>query len=64
MADNKNSEKCAHPSCNCPAAKDSKFCGALCEANAGRADIICSCGHTGCASASQTFTAGAGYPVY
>jgi hypothetical protein len=64
MAD-KKTEKCAHPSCNCPAAKDSKFCGTLCEANAGRADIICSCGHAGCATAAAlTFTAGAGYPIY
>jgi hypothetical protein len=58
----KQTEKCAHPSCNCPPAKDSKFCGALCEGNAGRADIICACGHTGCATA--TFAAGGNYPAY
>jgi hypothetical protein len=65
MAD-KKTEKCAHPSCNCPAAKGSKYCGALCEGNAGRADIICSCGHEGCATAATfTFTAGAGgHPMY
>jgi hypothetical protein len=60
----KKTDKCAHPSCNCPRAKDSKYCGALCEANAGRADIICACGHAGCATAA-TFTAGAGgHPMY
>jgi hypothetical protein len=47
MADNKT-EMCAHPSCNCVAVKDSKYCGTLCEGNAGRADIICGCGHAGC----------------
>jgi hypothetical protein len=24
-------EKCAHPGCNCPAAKGNKYCGAYCE---------------------------------
>ncbi|HZL57920.1 MAG TPA: hypothetical protein VFC21_12590, partial [Bryobacteraceae bacterium] len=39
MADQKN-ETCAHPSCNCAAAKDSKYCSTVCEGNEGRADII------------------------
>ena len=30
-------EKCAHPGCNCPAASDSKYCGAYCEARRSRA---------------------------
>lgn len=47
MAD-KSKEKCAHPSCNCAPAKGSKYCGALCEGNAGRADILCGCGHPAC----------------
>jgi hypothetical protein len=51
MAD-KQSKTCAHPSCNCPPAKDSKYCGTLCEASAGRADIICGCGHVGCEAAA------------
>ncbi len=56
MADKKR-EKCAHPSCNCMAAEDSKYCGALCEGNAGRVDIICGCGHALCkASAQATVT--------
>ncbi|HEX4274758.1 MAG TPA: hypothetical protein VHZ74_05360 [Bryobacteraceae bacterium] len=52
MADNKT-EKCAHPSCNCMAAKDSKYCGALCEGNAGKPDIICGCGHAACEATAR-----------
>jgi hypothetical protein len=48
MADNKQTETCAHPSCNCRAAEDSKYCSTLCEGNAGTPDIICNCGHAGC----------------
>jgi|HubBroStandDraft_3_1064219.scaffolds.fasta_scaffold1396466_1 hypothetical protein len=48
MAD-KNTETCAHPSCNCPPAEDSDYCSALCEGNEGRVDIICACGHPICA---------------
>lgn len=53
--------KCAHPSCSCAPAKDSKYCGALCEGNAGKPDIICGCGHAACKmKASTTLTAGYG----
>jgi hypothetical protein len=44
----KQQEKCAHPSCNCSPAKDSKFCSAFCEGNEGRSDIICGCNHPAC----------------
>ena len=37
---NKNTETCAHPSCNCAPANDSKYCSTLCEGNEGRVDII------------------------
>jgi len=56
MAD-KNKDKCAHPSCNCMAAKDSKYCSAFCEGNAGTPDIMCGCGHASC---ETTATAGGG----
>lgn len=47
MAD-ENNEKCAHPSCNCRAAKDSKYCSEYC-ANAGDiTEIGCGCEHQGC----------------
>ena len=50
-------ETCAHPSCVCAPATGSKYCSTLCEGNAGTTDIICACGHSGCAAVS---TAGAG----
>jgi hypothetical protein len=50
-------EKCAHPSCNCAPAQDSKFCSTLCEGNSTRPDIICGCGHAACEIAAY---AGAG----
>ena len=43
-------EKCAHPGCNCPAAPDSKYCGAYCEGSAGRPSIACNCRHAECAA--------------
>lgn len=46
MAD--RSEKCAHPSCNCKRAEDSKYCSAFCEGNAKHPDVVCSCGHAAC----------------
>jgi hypothetical protein len=54
MAD--NTQKCGHPACNCRAAKDSKYCGTLCEGNAGKPDIICACGHAGCEMKAETTT--------
>jgi hypothetical protein len=41
-------DKCAHPSCNCVAVKDSKYCSTFCEGNAKTPDIMCSCGHAQC----------------
>jgi hypothetical protein len=46
----KKTEKCAHPGCNCPAAKGSKYCGAYCEGSAGRPSIACNCNHPACAA--------------
>jgi len=47
MADNQ-SKKCAHPGCNCSAAKNSKYCGTYCEGAAQRPSIACGCGHPEC----------------
>jgi hypothetical protein len=58
---NNQTETCAHPSCVCPPAKDSKYCGTLCEGNAGTSDIICACGHSECAAVTIT-GAGECYP--
>ena len=40
--------KCAHPICNCVAAKDSKYCSTYCETAKDTTDIACDCGHPGC----------------
>lgn len=53
MTDSKTG-KCAHSSCNCNQAKDSKYCCTLCEGNEGRVDIICNCGHPACAMVAET----------
>jgi hypothetical protein len=47
MADH-SKDKCAHPSCNCKATKDSKYCSPYCEAAKDTTEISCNCGHTGC----------------
>jgi hypothetical protein len=41
-------KKCAHPSCNCTADKDSDYCGAYCEGRANTLSVTCSCGHDAC----------------
>ena len=49
MAENQE-KKCAHPACDCPAAKDSKYCGEYCE-NAEKARVMeigCGCEHASC----------------
>jgi hypothetical protein len=46
----KQVHKCAHPGCDCPAAKDSKYCGAYCEGSANRPSIACNCGHAECST--------------
>jgi hypothetical protein len=58
VADNKT-EKCAHPSCVCVAASDSKFCSAFCEGATDHPDIMCNCVHAGCAATTTTTNAGA-----
>ena len=45
MAEDK---KCAHPSCNCKARKDSKYCSAYCETAKSTTEIQCNCGHAQC----------------
>jgi hypothetical protein len=47
MAENK---KCAHPSCQCQARENSKYCSAYCEAAGTTTEITCNCGHAECAS--------------
>ena len=47
-------DKCAHPSCQCRAREDSKYCSTFCEGEAETADIICSCGHAGCVQVASS----------
>jgi hypothetical protein len=49
----KKTETCAHPSCNCIAAPDSKYCSTLCEGNEGTVDVVCSCGHPTCVTVAR-----------
>jgi hypothetical protein len=49
----KQQEKCAHPSCACPAATDSRYCGAYCEGARETSEINCSCGHPNCSSPAE-----------
>lgn len=44
-----DTKKCAHPTCNCPANKDSDYCSTFCEGKGDLPDLECSCGHEGCA---------------
>jgi hypothetical protein len=49
-------EKCAHPSCLCPAKQGSKYCSTYCEGEAESADILCICGHSGCGDKASAGT--------
>jgi hypothetical protein len=46
----KKADKCAHPGCECPVPKGSKYCSDYCESSANRPSIACNCGHTECAT--------------
>jgi len=49
MAENAEN-KCAHPACDCPPEKDSKYCGEYCE-EAEKSHVMeigCNCQHAGC----------------
>jgi hypothetical protein len=39
---------CAHPSCQCPATQDSKYCSQYCEDAGSTMELSCNCGHAGC----------------
>ncbi len=48
---NESNDKCAHPSCQCRAMTGSNFCSTFCEGQGETLDILCGCGHNGCAEA-------------
>jgi hypothetical protein len=44
-------QKCAHPSCQCQVAASDKFCSELCKtAGSSEVEIACDCGHPACAN--------------
>jgi len=47
MAD--QAKKCAHPACNCTVQKDDKYCSTYCKDAKGTTELMCNCGHSGCA---------------
>ena len=52
----KKLDKCAHPGCECPVPKGSKYSNDYCESVGNRLSIACECGHSECAAGE---TAGA-----
>ncbi len=46
----KKIDKCAHPGCQCPVAKGSKYCSRYCESAGKEFSIACNCGHAECAT--------------
>jgi hypothetical protein len=54
----KKPDKCAHPGCNCPAAKGSKYRSDYCESIGKQPSIACGCGHGACAAGEMAGAAG------
>jgi hypothetical protein len=50
MAADKKIVKCAHPGCECPVEKGTKYCSDYCESVGSRPSIACECGHAECAA--------------
>ncbi len=43
------SDKCAHPACNCMSTPENKYCSPYCEDAGDKIELSCNCGHAGCA---------------
>jgi hypothetical protein len=41
--------KCAHPACNCHVAENEKYCSTYCHDARNTIELMCNCGHPGCA---------------
>src|SRR4029077_8715791 len=55
----KKADECAHPGCNCPAAKGSKYCGPHWESvPINHLAAACECGYAGCAAGKAVGAAG------
>jgi hypothetical protein len=44
-----NDKKCGNPACSCIPPEKEDFCSAHCEAMKGKVEVVCTCGHAGCA---------------
>jgi len=42
-------KKCDNPTCDCAPSDGSKYCSAYCEGAGEGTNVVCHCGHTGCA---------------
>lgn len=51
-------DKCAHPSCHCPAQMENDYCSEYCESAEGDLETGCRCGHPECHSAQVCGRAG------
>ncbi len=47
-------DKCAHPSCHCPARMDIEYCSESCELAKDDDESGCQCGHAECHSRTST----------
>lgn len=47
-------DKCAHPSCHCPARMDTEYCSEACETAKDDEETGCQCGHAECHSRAST----------
>jgi hypothetical protein len=41
--------KCAHPACNCRVTENEKYCSTYCHDAGNTIELMCNCGHPGCA---------------
>lgn len=47
-------QKCAHPACDCPPAKGSRYCGDYCKDTRKSLELSCNCRHPGCGMTAAT----------
>jgi hypothetical protein len=48
-----DTNKCAHPVCNCRVGDGKKYCSQYCHDAGSEIEIACDCGHPGCALAES-----------
>ena len=48
-----DTEKCAHPSCNCRKGEDSDYCSVYCHDAGDTTEIQCNCNHPECSMTAE-----------